>query len=317
MRVLIIGCGYLGLPLGRDLAREGHEVFGLRRSPEPTADVQAAGIIPLAGDITDQADVAALPGPFDWIVNTVSSSKGGPEQFRRVFIQGTRNLLQRFEKELPRKFIFTSSTSVYGQTDGSQVKETSPAEPAGDTGKILVETENLLLDADPFPAVILRLAGIYGPGRGHLFQQFLRNEAIIHGRGERMINMVHRDDAAGAIRAALKHGRKGEIYNVADDEAVTQVNFFRWLSESLGKPMPPFAPELPDAERKRPATNKRVLNRKLKMELGYSFVHPNFRQGYTAEMLRLDRAGLLDTETTAVEQDASGEEPVNCPEANG
>ena len=102
----------------------------------------------------------------------------------------------------------------------------------------------MLLDAarqKNFPAVILRVAGIYGPGRGHLFQQYLRNEAKIAGKGERFINMIHLDDVVGAIIAALKSGKAGDIYNAVDDEPVAQIHFFRWLSETLGKEMPPFA----------------------------------------------------------------------------
>ena len=106
--------------------------------------------------------------------------------------------------------------------------------------------------------------------------------------------MIHRDDLVGIIIAALKNGRLGEIYNAVDDEPVAQIHFFRWLSEALGKWMPPFATAEEDANRKRGLTNKKVLNRKLKMELGYAFRYPTFRQGYTAEIKRLDEAGLLD-----------------------
>ena len=103
--------------------------------------------------------------------------------------------------------------------------------------------------------------------------------------------MIHRDDLVGCIIAALKSGRAGEIYNAADDEPVSQLHFFQWLAQAVDKPMPPAAPENPDDNRRRGVTNKRVSNRKLKMELGYRFKYPTFRQGYSAELLRLDRAG--------------------------
>ena len=299
MRVLIVGCGYVGLPLGAELVRQGHEVFGMRRTAEGDAELKAAGIRPVAADVTKPADLARLPGPFDWVVNCVSSSKGGVEEYREVYLNGTRNLMEWLVAAPPKKFVYTSSTSVYGQTDRSLVKETSPTEPASETGKVLVETEKILLAAvseRKFPAVILRVAGIYGPGRGHLFAQYLRNEAKIAGKGERLINMVHRDDLAGVLIAALKSGRAGEIYNVVDDEPVAQIHFFRWLSETLGKWMPPFTTEVENGERKRGLTNKKVSNRKLKMELGYQFKYPNFRKGYTAEIQRLDRAGRLNIE---------------------
>jgi nucleoside-diphosphate-sugar epimerase len=162
---------------------------------------------------------------------------------------------------------------------------------------LLVETEKLLLDAaqvKKFPAVILRVAGIYGPERGHLFLQYLRDEARIAGKGERILNMIHRDDLVSVIIAALKSGRSGEIYNAVDDEPVAQIHFFRWLSETLGKWMPPLATGKENAARKRGLTNKKVSNRKLKMELGVALKYPTFRQGYTAEITRLERAGLMD-----------------------
>jgi nucleoside-diphosphate-sugar epimerase len=206
---------------------------------------------------------------LDWVVNTVSSNRGGLEDYRKVYLGGTRNLLAWLGAAPPKKFVYTSSTSVYGQTDGSVVKESSRTEPADEPGRVLAQTEGLLLDAArdrKFPAIILRVAGIYGPGRGHLFQQFLKDQARIPGRGERLLNMIHRDDVVASLVTALRSGQPGEIYNAVDDEPVPQIHFFRWLSETLGKNMPPFGPE--EEGGKRTLTNKRVSNRKLRMELG-------------------------------------------------
>jgi nucleoside-diphosphate-sugar epimerase len=304
MRVLIVGCGYVGLPLGAELVRLGHEVSGLRRSASAENELKAAGIQPLFGDVTQPETLAKLPRKFDWVVNCVAAG-GDAEDYRQVYLQGTRNLIEWLGPGLPKKFVYTSSTSVYGQTDGSQVKESSPTEPSVETAKVLLETEKLLLAAvaeRKFPAVILRVAGIYGPDRGHWFKQFLKNEARMEGDGSRFLNMIHRDDLIGCIIAALKNGRPGEIYNAADDEPVSQVHFFQWLAQALDKPLPPSEPaavalarsgapqENPAESRKRGVTNKRVSNRKLKMELGHQFKYPNFRKGYSAELLRLDRA---------------------------
>jgi nucleoside-diphosphate-sugar epimerase len=301
MRVLIVGCGYVGLPLGVELVRLGHEVFGLRRNMAAETELKAAGIQPLIADITKPEMLARLPHEFDWVVNCVAAA-GGADDYRTVYLQGARNLIEWLAPNPPKKFVYTSSTSVYGQTDGSQVKESSPTEPLAETAKILVETEKVLLAAvqeKKFPAVILRVAGIYGPDRGHWFKQFLKNEARIEGDGLRFLNMIHRDDLIGCIIAALKSGRPGEIYNAVDDEPVSQVNFFQWLAGTVGKYPPPSVPENPDENRKRGVTNKRVSNRKLKMELGCQFKYPNFRKGYSAEILRLERAGELHVEPDA------------------
>ena len=299
MRVLIIGCGYVGLPLGAELVKQGHDVFGLRRSAVADAELKGAGLRPLHADITHPETLASLPHDFDWVVNCVASGGGEADNYRRVYLQGTRNLIEWLAPAPPKKFVYTSSTSVYAQNDGSTVKESSPTEPIAETAKALVETEKALLEAaqqQKFPAVVLRVAGIYGPERGYLLKQYLKNEARLEGKGERALNMIHRDDLIGVIIAALKSGRPGEIYNAVDDEPVTQFTFFEWLAGALGKYPPPAAPEDAEANRKRGVTNKKVSNRRLKMELGYQFKYSNFRKGYSAELLRLDRAGELDIE---------------------
>ena len=302
MRCLIVGCGYVGLPLGAELIRLGHQVFGLRRNAAAQGELKSAGIQSLIADVTQPDTLAKLPCDFDWAVHCVASRGGTAEDYRRIYLQGTRHVLEWLAPSLSTKFVYTSSTSVYGQTDGSQVKETSPTEPTTETAKVLLETEQLLLEQggsrvrsphQKLPAVILRVAGIYGPERGHWFRQFLHNEARIDGDGTRFLNMIHRDDVIGCIIAALKHGRAGEIYNAVDDEPVRQVDFFQWLAEELGRDLPPSAPANFDENRKRGLTNKRVSNRKLKTELGYQFKYPDFRSGYTEEISRLEQTGKL------------------------
>lgn len=311
MRVLIVGCGYVGLPLGADLVRLGHQVFGLRRSASADAGLKAAGLTPLQADITQPATLANLPRDFDWVVNCVASGGGGVEEYRQLYFQGMRNLIawlasgstgvppassannptptRRQDGGAPR-FVYTSSTGVYGQNDGSLVDETSPTEPPSETARVLVETEQLLLKAareNNFPALILRAAGIYGPERGYLLKQFLRGDARIEGTGARTLNMIHRDDLIRAILAALERGRPGEIYNAVDNEPVSQLEFFQWLAATLGKPLPRFGPEDGAPPRKRGLTNKRIANKKLKTELGFAFLHPDYRSGYGAEIQRL------------------------------
>ncbi len=299
MRVLIVGCGYMGRSLAADLARQGHEVFGLRRSAGAESELAAAGVRLVVADMTNPADLAKLPGPFDWVVNCASASGGGVEEYRRTYLEGNRNLVAALAGTALKKFVYTSSTGVYGQNDGALVKETHPTEPATETGQVLVEAEKVLLEVQQqrgFPAVVLRVAGIYGPGRGHYLKEFMKNEARIEGEGGRWLNMIHRDDVVGVIQAALRGARAGEIFNAVDDEPVTQATFLRWLAEELGKWPPPSVPEDADALRKRGVTNKRVSNRKLKMELGYAFKYPNFRPGYSAEVQRLAEAGELNVE---------------------
>lgn len=288
MRVLIVGCGYVGLPLGVELVRQGHDVFGLRRSAAD--ELKAAAITPLTADITRAESLAGLRCDFDWVVNCVASGGGGAGEYQQLYLQGTRNLIEWLAGSPLKKFVYTSSTGVYGQNEGELVTESSPTEPETETAKVLVETEKVLLAAarkNKFPAVILRVAGIYGPERGYLLKQYLRNEARIEGQGGRILNMIHRDDLIGVIIATLERGRVGEIYNAVDDEPVSQLHFFEWLAGTLGKDLPPMATPDDSTSRRRGLTNKKVSNQKLKMEIGYQFKYPNYRKGYAAEIQRL------------------------------
>src|SRR5258708_30785241 len=131
MRVLIVGCGYVGLPLGAELVRQGHQVFGMRRTAEGDAELKAAGIQPVAADVTKPADLARLPGPFDWVVNCVSSSKGGVEEYREVYLQGTRNLMEWLVAAPAKNIVYTRSTRVYGQTDGALAEASRSAAAPG------------------------------------------------------------------------------------------------------------------------------------------------------------------------------------------
>ncbi len=300
MRVLIVGCGYVGFPLATELVRRGHNVLGLRRSTTSDEALKAAGITPLRADITQPDSLKQLPRDFDWVVNCVASGGGGAEEYRQLYLQGMVNLTdwlvptdQRTNVTIPR-FVYTSSTGVYGQNDGSLVDETSLTEPMSETAKLLVMAESFLLaraKEGNFPAMILRAAGIYGPERGYLLKQFLRGDSKIEGSGARILNMIHRDDLIRAIIAALERGRAGEIYNVVDDAPVSQLDFFRWLAARLGKPLPPPGDEDAATPRKRGLTNKRISNAKLKAELGFEFQYPDYRAGYSSEILRLGIAG--------------------------
>lgn len=290
MRILIVGCGYVGRALGAELAREGHEVFGLRRSRAGEAELRSEGIEPVYADITRPADLEGLPGPFDWVVNCAAASGGDVQDYRAVYLEGTRHLIGWLRGSPVRRYVYTSSTGVYGQTDGSWVTEESSTEPGTPTGAVLVATEQTLRAAVlewNFPAVILRLAGIYGPGRGYWLRQFLAGEARIEGAGERFLNMIHRDDVVGVIRAALERGRAGAVYNAVDNEPVTQAEVFGWLATTTRRPLPPTTREEAQAARRRGVTNKRVSNHRLRTELGYPFRFSTFREGYAAELARL------------------------------
>lgn len=286
MRILIVGCGYVGLELGREWVARGAFVAGVRRSIEGAGLLAEAGLATVVGDVTRLEEVMCWPGGWDVVVNAVSSSLGGAEVYRRVYGDGTRHLLEWMTRVGVGRYVHLGSTSVYGQTDGGWVDEDSSTEPKAETSRVLVETEQVLRRAHReagFPAVMLRVAGIYGPGRGYQLQQLLRGEARIQGDGSRWVNMVHRDDVAAAVRAvgeAPVASVAGRVFNVMDDEPVSQGEFVTWLAHEYGQPVPPVASDEENAARKRGLTHKRVRNRRLRTETGWVPTFGTYREGY-------------------------------------
>jgi nucleoside-diphosphate-sugar epimerase len=241
--------------------------------------MEKAGIIPHAIDITRREQLDNLPGPFDWIINTVSSGHGGTEAYHGIFVVGTQNLIDWFADSPPPKYLFTSSTGVYGQTDGSWVDEDSLTEPSGETGQTLLEAESLALSIG---GIVLRVSGIYGPDRGHLYRQFLKGEAVITGNPNRWMNMVHRDDVIGYILAAMETADPGTVLNATDNEPVTQQDFSQWLADQLDRPLPPQKPDV--ISHKRAQTNKRVANSYAREILSWTPKYPTWREGYAKLM---------------------------------
>ena len=290
MRVLIAGCGYVGMELGARLAQRGHAVFGLRRTESGRAELEQAQIQLLTADVTRPETLAELPTGWDWVVNSVSAGGGGAAGYQAVYCGGMRNLIAWLGAAAPNliKFVYTSSTGVYAQDDGSEVTETSETGPLTDAGQALVEAETIVLAAghNPrFPGVIVRAAGIYGPGRGYWLRQFLANEARLEGNGERILNMIHRDDLAGILMAVLEKGSPGQVYNAVDVEPVSQLDLFRWLAKRLDRKMPLGDSDSASRSSRRTATNKKVSSRKVREDLGYQFKYPTFREGFEAGLV--------------------------------
>ncbi|MBI3870366.1 MAG: SDR family oxidoreductase [Verrucomicrobia bacterium] len=291
MRVLVIGCGYVGAPLAARLQAQGHAVLGLRRTEGPHDDLRRAEVTPLVADITSAESLqASLEGlRFDWVVNATSSRGGGAEGYERLYLRGTQRVMDWLKRTPPRCYVHLSSTSVYGQVGGEAVTEESPTLPVNDTSRVLVAAEQWLLNpANTHGArtAILRCAGIYGPERGHLFLKFIRGEATMTGEGDRWLNMIHRDDVVSGVLAVLNDPAANGAINVADDEPVQERDFYGWLSRELGRPLPPSA-DPGDRVRKRGDTNKRVMNTRLKQHGLPELQFPNYRAGYSVEIKRL------------------------------
>ena len=276
-RILIAGCGYVGQATADLFHASGWEVEGWTASRESVASLLAKPYPIFQVDISNSDQVAERPGTFDVAIHCASSRGGGIESYRQIYLNAARNLLHRFG-ETP--LLFTSSTSVYAQSDGSWVTEESETGPVRETGRVLLETEKLVLERR---GTVARLAGIYGPGRSALLTKFLAGTAIIDPENNRFVNQVHRDDIASAIFLLLtRETQRPEIYNVVDDQPMPQAECYRWLAKRLNRPLPPIGKST--GPRKRGDSNKRVSNAKLR-SFGWALQYPTFADGMEKSVL--------------------------------
>ncbi len=280
MKVLIAGCGYLGTLLGQELAKSGHEVWGLRRDPAALRAMQALGIRPIQSNLLSVDSLKKIPLADHVILCQAPSRKN--DDYGATYYQATKNLLEIFPKNSCRKLILISSTSVYSTQNGAWVDESTDSaagsygdREAAENAKILLKTESLVLSSQ-HPALVFRLAGIYGEGRN-------RVKSILEGRvkpvfSDLWMNRMHATDIVRGIRLLLEKGIPGEIYLGSDDWPSTQKEFYGWVCEQLSIPIPPAG-----ESNERPwqgQSNKRCSNKKIK-QLGLKLRYPSFKEGYT------------------------------------
>ncbi len=280
--VLIVGCGYVGEQLGLRLVEAGDRVFAMRRNPAGLPD----SFVALRADVTRSDGIGGLPSVrLDHVVYAVGAKARGEAAYRASYLDGLGNLLRVLgdEGQRPSRFVFTSSTSVYGQRRGEWVDETSPTHPQDFAGEILLTCERLL-HGSPHPSTVLRLGGIYGPGRASLVSRVESGQAIPERETPHYTNRIHRDDAAGAIAHLLRLESPAPTYLGVDDEPTDQAEVMRWIGRQLGRIVPVEADDGSSPPR---SGSKRCRNTLLRAS-GYKFLRPSYREGY-ADLLPVRR----------------------------
>jgi nucleoside-diphosphate-sugar epimerase len=264
-KVLIAGCGDVGNALATRLLAEGAEVWGVRRRVEALAP----GVTPWRVDLLDAPTVNGVPAAFDYVFYTASADRRDEAAYRRIYVDALHNLLGvlRGAGAPLRRIFFTSSTAVYGQSNGEWVDEESPTRPSGFNGRVLLEAEAIIEDA-PELGVNVRLSGIYGPGRTRLVRKVWDGEAVA-SRG--WTNRVHVDDCAAALHHLMRVDDPESLYLGSDDEPATTAEVVTWMSQELGVK----APAPGDSAR----LNKRCRNSRLR-KTGFELRFPSFREGY-------------------------------------
>ena len=288
-KILIVGCGAIGSALAEVLARQGHQVTGLKRNP-PRPSGEEGGIHHVAADISSSSDLANLDTDFTQVFFIVSPDARNEASYRAVYETGLNNLLDKLPKA---HWLMVSSTSVYGQTQGEWVDEESIAEPDNIASRLIRQAEQRLTAFNP-NNIVVRFSGIYGLGREYLLRQALQTPEIQQSPPY-YTNRIHQQDCIGVLVFLLEQHLAGraldQYYLASDDDTAPIWEVMSWLAERLHcppptakdggsvaigrEPMPPtFKAVGTDA-----GMNKRCSNSRLKA-LGYQFHYPSYKDGY-------------------------------------
>lgn len=284
--VLIIGCGYMGRRAATAWLAEGRSVAALTRSSGNAEELRSMGIVPVIGDVTNPESLFDLPAAGTVLYAVGFDRSAGPSM-REVYVNGLRNVLSKLAGRVGR-LIYISSTSVYGQQAGEVVDEESPCEPTRENGKICLDAENAVREFganDRCRVNVLRLAGIYGPGRLLRRIEAVKSGDVIAGNAEAWLNLIHVDDAVGAVLACEANGRDGRTYMVCDDEPIQRREYYGTLAALVGGEPPRF-----EADRKDTNRGKRCRNARLRDELQATLTYPSIAEGLPQALASDDRS---------------------------
>ncbi|WP_172830685.1 NAD-dependent epimerase/dehydratase family protein [Halopseudomonas sabulinigri] len=277
-QVVIAGCGDVGSALGLQLQARGWQVYGLRRDPSALPD----GILPIAADLTQATKPADWPAKVDYLVYCPAAGKRDAALYQRLYVEGLQHVLGWIKDSRQRLqyLLQVSSTGVYAQADGEWVTENSRAEADSATAKQLLAAEDVALRSG-VPASVVRLGGIYGPGRNRLIEQ-VRTGLQVPEEPPQYTNRIHRDDAAGLLAHLLALAERRELlapcYLGVDDDPASLFEVTNWLAGQLGTSLQP------DGPRSTRSGSKRCSN-ELARESGWHPAYPSYREGY-AELLK-------------------------------
>jgi nucleoside-diphosphate-sugar epimerase len=289
-RALILGCGYVGRALARELTRAGVSVVGTTRTEARFAEIESSGASPALADVLEPASLTPL---VDWqpqvVFDLVRPQKIDVDRYTAW---GTRNVAAAFVDRPPEALVYLSSTSVYGRRSGEWTDEHTEVQPASPLGEARVESEGIYLNLfreRGFPSRVCRAPGIYGPGR-------TLRERLESGAYRRMddegqwVSRIHVGDLIAGLIAAWRKGRAGEVYLLCDDEPVTGSEYAELTAQLLSLPLPPtveredIREELTGSAFERRISARRCSNRRMREELGVELRYPSVREGVPAAL---------------------------------
>jgi nucleoside-diphosphate-sugar epimerase len=276
LSVMVVGCGDVGGRLARQLLARGWLVSGLRRSIAQLPE----GVVPVAADLSDAPIPAAWPQRApDYLVYCVAASQHDEVGYQAAYVDGLRHVLAWLAArgQHPRRLLFVSSSSVFAQQEGEWIDETAATEPEGYSGRVMLEAERLAL-ASGIPASVVRLTGIYGPGREWLLSQ-VRQGYRVAEQPPLYGNRIHAEDAASLLAFLLQADADGvaldDCYIGVDDDPAPLADVVAWLRGYMG------VTEWSDEQRVRRTGSKRCSNARVRA-LGWVPAYPSYKEGYAA-----------------------------------
>jgi nucleoside-diphosphate-sugar epimerase len=281
---LVFGCGYLGQRVAQKWHDAGHHVTVITRIPRRADDFGRDGYNAIVADVTQPETLARLPAA-DTVLFSVGFDKTAGQSIADVYTSGVRNVLSALSDSTER-FIYISTTGVFGPAAGQWVDEATPPDPRRDGGRASLAAEKILAAHSIGKCtVILRLAGIYGPGRVPFLDK-LRGGEPIAAPSDGWLNLIHVDDAADAVVAAdhlTPFGEFPRIYCVSDGEPVPRAEYYGEVARQISAPPPQFVEPGHDSPRAaRAESNRRVSNARMLAELRVTLTYPDYRAGLAA-----------------------------------
>ncbi|MBK6863979.1 MAG: SDR family oxidoreductase [Ideonella sp.] len=283
-RLLIVGCGDVGMRVVRLLGRR-YRVLALTSSAERCAELRAAGVVPLVGDLDDAPTLARLAGLADAVLHLAPPAAGGPQDLR------TARLLQALARHgRLRKLVYASTSGVYGDAGGAFFDETRAVDPATDRARRRVDAERRVRwfgRAFGVRVSVLRIPGIYATDRpgGHPRERLARGAPVLRAEDDVYTNHIHADDLARACIAALQRGLPQRIVNVCDDTDLKMGDYFDLAARICGMPPPPRVSRAQAQAQLAPmqlsfmSESRRLANRRMKRELRLRLRYPTVAQG--------------------------------------
>ena len=283
--LLIIGCGYVGTQVGLAYQKAGGVVSGTTRDPQRAKELKTLGINPILSDLTTAKGFSEF-GKNDYVLLCVAPAQSNSVSYDEIYNKGIKRVLTYLTHFPPRKkLIYTSSVGVYDIQDGGWVDESSPVNPSTERAKSLIQAEQHVLRA-PFPKIVLRLGGIYGPSRNRV--EDIQSKEFNKDDLKKYVNLIYIEDVVKSI-LFLFHKQKTEtLYNGVDTNPVSRLELYSWIAKQMGAPLK-LIKEKKGADRSRLFQNKRCSNKKL-IASGYEFICPSYREGYQ-QILKLRESG--------------------------